>query len=253
MSDETELVQVACNICTMPMMIPLPMEKDAREIADKMRAMCPPAHEACIDQRVADRAEKVQDTTDAERRAQWAKICPEEFREPFSINRVDSAIRETVRRNYAKIMAWRFESRRGIIAYGRTSRCKTRILFKLCEREFMAGRSVEYVRHPDFRETVSRLSFSDQVAARRYVRKFEQADIVLFDDLGKGRITEASEEAIESLINHRKMFRKPIFFSTNDGADSLQARLSADRGEPMIRRILDFCEDFDFGFTADAT
>jgi hypothetical protein len=253
--DDMEEVTTSCAVCKKPMRVQVPKDPEVRrmlnmiEPADDKRGqvvfagksfMQGVAHQNCIATEIG-RREAVRAKQDLNERFElWQKICPDEFKQAIDFQRC-------ARELYNLVMAWTY-SGRGIIASGRTGRCKTRFLFKLCEREFFAGRSVEYVRHPDFREKVSRLAYDDATKLYHYTKKFLTADIVFFDDLGKGRITAASEEAIESLINARTIAGLPIFFTTNDGDESLQARLSEDRGEPMLRRILDFCEPIDFGF-----
>lgn len=237
-ADETELVPTKCAKCGASIMVEVPIDPDARKLVSGLLARV--ACEGCTEIAGARKIEQTRTASQMERLSQWRQLCPDEFKKPIDFKLCSKKL-------HAAIMAWEFGTR-GLIATGRTGRCKTRFMFKLCEREFYAGRSLAYVRHSDFREKVSRFAYEDAGKLYRYLRPLREVDIVFFDDLGKGRFTDATEEAFESLLDFRTRGGKPILFTTNDGSESLQARLSADRGEPIIRRIFDFCEPIDFGF-----
>ena len=48
-----------------------------------------------------------------------------------------------------------------------------------------------------------------------YIKKFIYADLLVIDDLGAERLTEASQEAIFDLIDERKKVEKPTIVTTN--------------------------------------
>lgn len=164
----------------------------------------------------------------------WETLCPHEFRAPLDFAR-------NGRELYDRLMAWQFGPR-GLFLSGRTGKCKTRYLLRVLEREFLAGRSCAFVAHIDFRREVSYLSQTDPLAMRRYMAVLMKADVVLFDDLGAGVITAAGEEAFEGMLAARCRNGKPTLFSANSEIDALGTRFSADRSEPILRRLREFSE-----------
>lgn len=235
---ELEDHRTACGVCGQEMIVRIPTNPAAKKLA--LGLLGTVAHDECGDQA---KAEKKRRENLAAYSESWKLLCPPEFNKEISFSTCGLHLKP----KYEQIIRWKYGPK-GLIAFGGTGRCKTRFMFRLVRREHFAGRKVVYVRHPEFREKVSRLSFMSQMDLFRYMADFRAADIVFFDDLGKGRITDASEEALESMIDERTRNEKPIFFTSNEGQDSLAARLSQDRGMPMIRRILDFCEIVDFGY-----
>lgn len=259
MSDELEDMRTTCGVCKKPMIVQVPRDPEVRKLfgiaqdllggRTLMRVF---AHDECLKDRAAMTALEVERERRVELINKWKRICPPEFLAPIDFD----ICGQSFKGQHDRIMKWVYgghsiagsDQKAGLIAFGKTGRCKTRFIFKLCEREILQGREVVYVRHPEFREKVSRLSFHNANDLFYYLKPLRLADILFFDDLGKARITDASEEAIESIIDERTRNGRPIFFTTNEGDESLGARLSQDRGEPMLRRIFDFCDLVNFGF-----
>jgi hypothetical protein len=241
LANDLEQIRATCAICARPMFVSVPRDPEARKLMQPLLKLA--AHSECTEYRKRRDAARLEGERQTELVENWRRICPDEFKKAL-----DWKLCTPFRTQHDQIMGWNFGDR-GLIAYGRTGRCKSRFVFKLLEREYFAGRRVAFFRHSDFRETVSRLSYESAAGLFKYIQPFRLADILLIDDLGKARITEASEEAIEGLIDERTRNGRPILITTNEGEESLGARLSQDRGEPMLRRILDFCAPVDFGFT----
>ncbi len=176
---------------------------------------------------------------DENRSKVWEGLCPIEFRKPVDFNH-----KHADRELFSRIMNWE-PGQRGIICYGPTGHCKTRFIWKLLKRLFDDGQSIAAFTHPEFRMTASRRAKDvDELAS--WVKWQACRDLWFLDDLGKGNITPASEEALEETVDARTRMNKPMFITTNSGQDDLLARFSPDRGGPIVRRILDHCEPIQF-------
>jgi DNA replication protein DnaC len=207
------------------------------------------AHDEC-----AAQARSENNARDAAQRLEvrsqmWETICPSEFKKEIDFTKPGNSPAL-----FQRLGAWEYESGepkkvngKGILATGGTGRCKSRYMFKLCERYFKAGRRVVCVSHTTFRRELSYLMREEPRQGVRYMDLLLHADIMFMDDLGKGEITPASEEAFEMLLDKRTSNGKPCFFTSNDNMSTLQRRLSADRGAPIIRRLMDYCEHMNFG------
>jgi hypothetical protein len=227
-----------CPLCKGPIRLYLP--DDARNETTKMAidAMIRmTAHEECV----ADRRRLERENRKAEvilaRQEVWETMCPPEFMKPLDFGRpnCDQGL-------YERVMAWRFGTK-GLILHGKTDRCKTRYMFKLAEREHYAGRKVVAITHPELRMQISALASDSQRDLARYLQHLAKVEILYIDDLGKGAFTPASEEALAELIDQRTKWNRPFLFTTNDDFRTLEKRLSEDRGKPLIRRLLQFCDD----------
>lgn len=243
MSDEadTEAVEVKCQICGGFLTVEVPkgdgpFDRKIRSMAENMAA-----HDICQAGRLSDAREAERRRRETERRARleiaWNKACPEEFRATINYQDADCS-----REIHAQVLRWQRTSRKGLILAGPTGRCKTRFLWDLLKREHYAGIPFYMARHPEWRRKASRLAGESQTELDKWIGVQAKIAIWAMDDLGKGTVTPASEEALESLIDERSRRRLPMLFTTNDSADSLTRRLSADRGAPMVRRILDTCD-----------
>lgn len=68
-----------------------------------------------------------------------------------------------------------------------------------------------------------------------------RADVLVWDDLGKSKHTETREAAYYRIINARYEARKPIIFTTNEDADTLEDKIgfaAADRLFGMAKNYL---------------
>jgi DNA replication protein DnaC len=76
------------------------------------------------------------------------------------------------------------------------------------------------------------------------VREVTQADIVVFDELGRERATEWRDEMLHLIVNSRYSNRKPTIFTTNfdvgdvEDPDALQVRV----GTRIYSRLREMCE-----------
>jgi len=233
-----EIVDATCIVCGCGIRTTADVDCDPIMLRQLLRSL---ACNSCAEKRkqndiLTEAAQRLE-----RRSTNWQQLCPPEFRKPIDFNRPGAK-----RVNFDDVMKWKYDGR-GLLVHGRTSRCKTRFLFSLMEREYNEGKRCAYVAHADYRREISWLAQTDAAALKRYMEVLLRADLVLFDDLGNGVITPTSEEAFEMLLASRTRNGLPFLFSTNETTKSLQAKFSPDRQEPIMRRIIEFTTPIDFG------
>jgi DNA replication protein DnaC len=66
--------------------------------------------------------------------------------------------------------------------------------------------------------------------------------ILLIDDIGKGKMTDRAEMELFDLLETRTSHKLPTIWTANAKGDDLLRMMSEDRGEPIIRRLSEFSE-----------
>ena len=78
--------------------------------------------------------------------------------------------------------------------------------------------------------------------ARDRISAAKRTEILFLDDIGKEKYTERVESEFYDLIETRTSNLRPTLWTTNASASQLSAMMSADRGEPVLRRLKEFTE-----------
>lgn len=164
--------------------------------------------------------------------AQWEEVTPEEFRKP-----VKSSLLHPV---MAAALADPAET--GACLIGETGSGKTRVAYRLLLMAAERGLSVFAVTHALFRR--SAVSIHDRDAkrsdeAKAMLRACRHSRALLIDDIGKGAISEAGDEAFFDLLDHRLAHGLLTHWTANSGSAWLKARFGRDRGPAIIRRLRD--------------
>jgi DNA replication protein DnaC len=185
--------------------------------------------------------QKLVDSSDAcrarDRELRWKAICPAEFQNTDPLRLPDP-------RASGRVMSWNY-SAFGLLLNGDSGAGKSRSIWKLCEREFKNGRSLR-VLHSGSGLDYARLYDEGPSVVSRWVSGAAESDLLLMDDTFKVKLTESFECALFTIINLRTEHQRPILFTSNDTGDTLIARMSTDRGVPMVRRIRDFTKTITF-------
>ena len=202
------------------------------------RPIVPSACEACADKR-------------DQRILEWVSLCPVEFRiraEGGGYTRLEKM--DEAAPGWRKILDWKF-GHRGLLIRGESGRCKTRAMWRLLRRlfderkKFVALTAAEFDRQ--CRDAGGNYTLSE------WFDRLAQRDVLFLDDIGKGAWTQATEAQIFDLIDCRTRNGKPILATSNDSGASLAARLSEDRGGPLVRRLRDYCDTLVFSGTVSPT
>lgn len=205
--------------------------------------LCP----ACVDLR--DEETKRQKEESARRQAEailakrettWANLCPKQYRlASESGGETDDIRLAATQPKIFEVTRWKYQSR-GIIIRGSTGRGKTRVVWRLLRKQFCAGKRIAAMTATEFDRQCRDAGGSFTLT--EWFNRLAGVDLLFVDDLGKGNWTPSTEAQWFDLVEHRTRDGKPVIITTNDDGDSLAARMTQDRGEPMIRRLRDYCE-----------
>lgn len=232
-SEETEPFQVECHVCGGPLVIQLPVEgHPMRRMLEK--AACRSAtHDACATARTQKLKAEAIMREQMRRLGDWRLICPAEFQKTIDPDKkgYNRARNETV-------LAWKF-GEIGLRLVGPSGKCKTRFAYSLLGREFKDGRKVASIMHGEFRAKVSALGAVSSEKAFDFTSMLAGVDILLLDDLGKGRATPAAEEAFYFLIDSRVKACRPTLYTMNTDLETFLAGCSEEYRQPLLRRIED--------------
>jgi DNA replication protein DnaC len=140
---------------------------------------------------------------------------------------------------------------RSVTLIGTSGSGKTRLAWTLIEKPFIDGRSVRVFTHIGLKMVLHEKALRSQAELAGFVRSVIDCDVLLIDDLGKAdmargdvglQIEEQTFHILDSRLNDTK--RRTILTSNDDG-ESLKARMTPDRGEPLARRIRELTVCFD--------
>ena len=127
---------------------------------------------------------------------------------------------------------------------GVTGRCKTRMAY-LYAANLTVGLTRErkathaFVASYEIGEAVSRLNgeFSEKAEARRVLDRLRTVDVLLIDDLGKGRLSPTVASELFALIDHRHKHSEATIWTSNSSPEVFAAGLPEDMAGPFIGRI----------------
>ncbi len=140
--------------------------------------------------------------------------------------------------------AWQFGPK-GLGLVGIAGKGKTRAAYLLCQRMIEEGFSVHAVTATGLAKAcVDQFSDDKEIksAAEKEISKAYKARVWFLDDLGKQRMTERGEMELYAVLEHRTSQLLPTIWTANAKSTTLQAMFSPDRGEAIMRRIIEFSE-----------
>lgn len=177
------------------------------------------------------------------REAQWAALCPVEFRTTTEGGKTEIARLEREAPKIHQLTAWAFGAR-GLIIRGKTRRCKTRSTWRLLRRLWVDRKSIIALTAARFDRECRDAAGNFTLSA--WFDRLANVDVLFVDDLGKAEWTPATEASWFDLVDQRTRENRPIIITTNDDGASLQSRMSPQRAEAMIARLRDYCETIVF-------
>lgn len=189
---------------------------------------------ACRDAVAA--ADTLQRTEERDRRLAhvWAEVCP-----------LGSEFRKTVREllphpaTYDRVVVGWTYGAMGVVLHGQTGQGKSRIAWKLLERECARGRTVAALTATSGMDYAASYEHGATYAAK-WLARFRRCELLLCDDIFKAKPTESYEAAVFGIASERMDRGKPIIWTLNDTGVTLERRLSPDRGPALMRRLREF-------------
>lgn len=140
------------------------------------------------------------------------------------------------------VLTWEFNPI-GIGIRGKSGEQKTRAAVLILHKMKMTGKSVYFLKSTDIAK-YSAQQFSNekelQSDALKAIRSAHTAQVLLIDDIGKGRLSPAAEELLYDLLDRRSERQLPVIWTSNAVQGELHKMLSNDRGDAIIRRLSEF-------------
>lgn len=141
-----------------------------------------------------------------------------------------------------EIEAWQLGDQ-GIGLIGPAGTCKTRAAWMLLKRLHFAGVCVYGLTATAFAKSCAN-QWADnpeaQAAAEHVIERCHSAAVLLLDDMGKQKFTERAETELFALLEYRTSHLLPTIWTANAEKGTLKEMLSPDRGEPILRRLVEF-------------
>lgn len=178
----------------------------------------------------------MKDTKRKEREQEWTRICPPLY--------LDSDMQRLPTKPTAKVLCWKLNSK-GLIVHGPTGRGKTRACFLLLRRLFLTDMVTVEIFHANRFAHECAVNFGNQ-CGEDWIKRLSKVPVLFLDDVGKFKLTERVESELFGLVELRAANLKPIIATTNFVGDTLQQKLTEDRGGPLVRRLKEFCDSVNF-------
>jgi DNA replication protein DnaC len=142
-------------------------------------------------------------------------------------------------------MKWEYGGK-GLLFWGPTGRCKTRVLWLLIQKlaVHLGPDSIHVFTGTDFGNKLARHYKEED--AEEWLEQVKGCKLVIFDDLGKLKLTDRAEAELFDVINHRTSWHLPIIATTELDEAGMADRMSYHRGPALIRRLREFCEVISF-------
>lgn len=166
--------------------------------------------------------------------AKWALMCPTRFFDTEmaklpQIDRTERALRWNRNQDGAGLNLW-----------GHPSTGKTRSLFLILKREHFGGLSIRVFTAGQFERELERRAYK----RAPFIAALCRVDLLAFDDFDKMNLTREMEKTFFALMDRRMAEKRPVLLTHNSTAPELEYKFRY--GEPLVRRIRDFCQSVHF-------
>jgi len=174
----------------------------------------------------------------------WDKECPQLFQEISTAPRLVTDINWD---QYHKVRAWK-PGRIGMYITGDSGKGKTAAVWALFRELLMQHKTTPIL------VTSTDLARSLSVAAKdldsSYPSQLSSVSILIIDDFGKEKYTQAITTQIFEIINRRYERQLPVIITTRYGGAALQQRFAVSQdsnmGNDICRRIAEMIEKVEF-------
>lgn len=107
---------------------------------------------------------------------------------------------------------------------GESGQCKTRVISQVVKRIIWEGGSVLWLNSSRF-QWACQNQFNDENSkeASKWLRRYQDASCLIFDDIGSLKSTEAVSDNLYALLEHRTAFGLPMLWTSNETIDEMLA------------------------------
>lgn len=170
------------------------------------------------------------------REEEFLRVCPPIYQESDP-SRLLPVFKQAVE-------AWRYGPL-GLGFIGQAGTGKTRCAWMLLKRMSLEGRRIFGLSATQFARAAAG-QWQEEAEARReaidVLGRCRGVSVLLLDDLGKQKMTERVELELFDVLEWRTSHAKPTIWTANASPAALKQMMSADRGEPILRRLMEFSE-----------
>lgn len=187
--------------------------------------------ESCVDVLTIEREREERESRQNARVARFLECVPPVYHDTDP---------ERIHANLAQAVAEYKFGPKGIAFMGRSGEGKTRAAFLVAMRMVAEGHRVFWIAATDLAAAAANLFADDPEVKSRSnekIRRSMTAEVLVLDDLGKGKFTDRSESMLYDLFETRTGNLRPTIWTSNSNAKGLHGMMSPDRADALIRRM----------------
>jgi len=223
--------------------MPVEVEKKCEDCAEPFKVMsgfwenysrlCP----ACQDKKTQAEHFDAEEHRRQVRIERWGRICPPAYQHCLRDKLPDG-------KRLDDAMAWKFGSR-GLVMHGDTGKGKTRCAWAILKREHFDKKSIAAL------DSMAGLKYASKYTeganlVEEWIEELIAVDLLLLDDVFKNKLTDSFEGVIFTLVDQRIANCRPTILTSNDTGATLASRMTQDRGNPLLRRLRECCDQIHF-------
>lgn len=166
------------------------------------------------------------------------EMCNQTFGSFNVWNESSKKAKEMAAQYYKKFDSIRYERKNSILLCGQVGSGKSHLTIALGINFLNKNIKVLYM---PYRDTITKIkqNMLDNEYYEKSISKYKNCEILLIDDLYKGKITQSDVNIIFEIINYRYLNHKPIIVSTEFTVEEL-----LDFDEATGSRIYEMCKEY---------
>lgn len=114
----------------------------------------------------------------------------------------------------------------GILLAGTPQQGKTRIIFQRIKDDIINGKRCRVFLPGSFENDISRFASDSIAELQRYISSLNTYDVILFDDVGKGRLTDRVASELFAVIDSRITLGLTTYITMNESTSSLMNKIN---------------------------